>query len=168
MIFAKVLKRVKKSNIQCAFVIRCKGICFVSPNMVSCGCGSCGSSLASLEVFSPAHILRIVQTTALRHSDFSFFSFSIFLCSGIKNLFLSIPSILSYVLFWSLSCPSFSSFLPFVLFPDLFSPSLFIHFIFWSPFFSDLLSFLFFSLFLLVYSVCFSLCSIIFDLFSFC
>ena len=47
---------------------------------VSCGCGSL---LASLEVFSPAHILWIVQTTALRHSDFSFFSFSVFLCSGI-------------------------------------------------------------------------------------
>ena len=33
----------------------------------------------------------------------------------------------------SLSCPSFYSFLLFFLFPVLFTPSLFIHFIFWSP-----------------------------------
>ena len=35
----------------------------------------------------------------------------------------------------SLSCPSFYSFLLFFLFPALFTPSLFIHFIFWSPLF---------------------------------
>ena len=40
-------------------------------------CGSCGSSLVSLEVFSPAQILLIVQTTATRQWFFlsSFFLF---------------------------------------------------------------------------------------------
>ena len=119
--------------------------------------------------YSPQHISCGSCRLLLYVTQIFLFSlFPYFFVLEFKNLFLSIPSVLSYVLFWSLSCPSFSSFLPFVLFPDLFSPSLFIHFIFWSPFFSDLLSFLFFFLFLLVYSVCFSLCSIIFDLFSFC
>ena len=79
-----------------------------------------------LEVFSPAQILLIMQTSAICYSVFSFSNFSIFLYSGIfKNLFLSVPSGLSCVLFCCLSCPFFYSFLLFFLFPIIFSPSLF-------------------------------------------
>ena len=42
-------------------------------------CGSCGSSLVSLEVFSPAQILLILQTTTIRHWFFLCSFFSIFL-----------------------------------------------------------------------------------------
>ena len=128
--------------------------------MVSCGCGSCGCSRVSLEVHSPAQFLLIVQTTPLRHSDFSFSSFSILLYFGI-------PSVLSYVLFCSPSCLSFYSFLFFFLLPVLFSPSVYSLYFLVSliVFLSNLLSFLFFFLFLLLYSVCFSL---IFYYYSIC
>ena len=64
----------------------------------------------------PAQILLIVQSAAIRHSDFPFSSFSIFLYSEIyKKLFLSAPSVLSCVLYCSLYCPSFYSFLLFFL-----------------------------------------------------
>ena len=46
------------------------------------------------------------------------------ICTGDRNLFLSVPSVLSCVLFCSLSCPSYYFQLVF-LFPVLFSPSLF-------------------------------------------
>ena len=99
------------------------------------------------------------------------FLFSLFPCFFVlefRNLFLSVPSVLSCVLFCSLSCPSLSSFLLLVLLPDLFSPSLFIHFIFWSPFFSNLLSFLFFlfSYYSILSASPYVL--LLFNLFSFC
>ena len=90
-------------------------------------CGSCGSSLVSHE--SPAQILLIVQTTAIRHSIF-YFSFSMFLRVFFFALYLFHP-ILFYSSFYSLFC-----FLP-----------LFLHFIFDPPycflFKSVILSFLF-------------------------
>ena len=56
----------------------------------------CDSLLVSLEVFSPAQTLFIMQTSAIHHSVFCFSSFSILLYSGIfTNLFLSVPSDLS-------------------------------------------------------------------------
>ena len=78
-----------------------------------------------------------------------------------RNLFLSVPSVLSYVLFCSLSCPSFYSFLLFVLLPVLFSPSLFIHFIF---------CYLFFTLLFSYYSILSAspYVLLLFNLFSFC
>ena len=102
-------------------------------------CSFCGSSRVSLEVFSPTQILLIVQTTAMRHSVFSFSSFSIFLQFRIQKSVV-ICSFCSYFLF-----PVFC-FLP-----------LFIHFISWSPLFSFQICYFFFSLFVLLYSVCFSL-----------
>ena len=119
-------------------------------------CGSCRSGLASIEVFFPAQISLIVQTTATRHTYFS----PLFLCFfnlEFRNLLLSVFSVLSCVFFCSLSCPSFYSFLLFVLFPALFSPSVYSLF-FWHPLlFSFEICYPFFSLFLLLYSVCFSL-----------
>ena len=86
-----------------------------------------------------------------------FFLSPLFLCFfnlEFRNLLLSVPSVLSCVIFFSLSCPSFYSFLLFFLFPVLFSPSV----IFWSPLlFSFQICYPFFSLFLLLCSVCFSL-----------
>ena len=113
-------------------------------------CGSCGSSLLSLEVISPAQILLIVQITAIRHLNFSFSSFHIPLFQNLEicsylfllffpvffsALYLNHPSILFYCSFCLLSC--FLSFCLFTLFFDL-SCVLFL----------NLLSFLFFSLFL--------------------
>ena len=87
--------------------------------------GSCGYSLKSLEVFSAAQILLIVQRTTIRHSVFSFSPFSIFVHSLIICFFCSflcsfLLSILSILLFFS----------TLFFYPALFSPSLFIHFIF--------------------------------------
>ena len=88
---------------------------------------------------------------------FLFPLFLYFFILEFRNLFLSIPSVLSCVLFCSLSCPSYS-FLLFFLLPVLFVHSLFIHFIFWSPLlFSFQLCYPFFSFFLLLYSACSSL-----------
>ena len=118
--------------------------------MVSCGCGSSSSSLVSLEVFSQHKScwscrLQLYATEIYLSPVFLYFFILEF-----RNLFLSVPSVLSCVLFYSLSCPSFYSFLPFFLLPVLFSPSLFIRFIFWTlllfsfqiccPFFSFLFS----------------------------
>ena len=95
----------------------------------------------------PLQILLIEQTTAIRHSIFCFSSF--FLCLfnlEFQNLLLCVPSVLSCVLFCSLSL-SFPSyfFLLFVLFPVLFSPSVYSIYFLISLiiFFSRLLSFLF-------------------------
>ena len=84
---------------------------------------------------------------------------SLFLCLfniEFQNLLLSVPSVLSCVLFCSLSFPSYS-FLLFFLFPVLCSPSVYslCFLISLIVFFSNLLSFL--PLFLLLCSVCFSL-----------
>ena len=93
-----------------------------------CSNDSCGSSLVSLEVFSPAQILLIVQTTAIRHLAFPFSPIAIFLHSGIwkliylffllfSALYLVNPCILVYSCFGSLVCS-----LPlclFTLFSDL-------------------------------------------------
>ena len=79
-------------------------------------CGSCSSSFVSLEVFSPAQILLIVQTTVIRHSVFLYF-----LNPEFRNLLLSVPSVFSCLLFCSLACPSFYSFLLFFLFRFVFS-----------------------------------------------
>ena len=85
-----------------------------------------------------------------------FFLSPLFLCFfnlEISDLLLSVPSVFSWILFCSLSCPSFSSF--YYLFS---SPPLFIHYIFWSPFlFSFQICYPFFSLYPLLDSVCFSL-----------
>ena len=87
---------------------------------------------------------------------FLFPLFPYFFILEFRNLFLSIPSVLSCVLFCSLSCPSYS-FLLFFLFPVLFVHSLFIHFIFWSPLLFSFQICYPFSFFLLLYSGCFSL-----------
>ena len=50
-----------------------------------------------------------------------------------RNLFLSVPPVLSCVFFCSLSPPPFYSFLLFFLLRVLSSSSLFIHFVFWFP-----------------------------------
>ena len=106
-------------------------------------CASCGSSLVSFEVF-PQHkscwsCRQLLYVTL-------FFISPLFLCFfylEFQNL-LSIPSILSCVLFCSLSFPSYS-FLVFFLFPVLFSPSVYSLYFLISliVFFSNLLSFLF-------------------------
>ena len=93
-------------------------------------CGSCGSSLVSLEVF-PQHkscwsCRQLLYVTL-------FFIFPLFLCLfnlEFQNLLLSVPSVLSF----SFLLTIFSI----QLFSTLFSIpcsffSLFIHFIFWSP-----------------------------------
>ena len=60
------------------------------------GCGSCGSSLVSLEVFSPAQILLIVQKSAIRHSFFFLPFFLFFFTVEFKNCFFS-----QFLLFFS-------------------------------------------------------------------
>ena len=89
-------------------------------------CGSCGSLLVSLEVFSPAQILLIVHTTVIHHSVFSFSSF--FYISSFWNLeicsclYSSLLSILLILLFFPtlLSAPcSVLSVCLFTLFSDL-------------------------------------------------
>ena len=83
-------------------------------------CGSCGSSLVSVE--SPAQILLmlIVQTTAIRHSIFYFSSFSMFIQSRISKsiviclftLFSDLPYCFlfkSVILFFLFSCYSLLS-----------------------------------------------------------
>ena len=128
-------------------------------------CGSCGSLLVSLEVFSPAQILLIVHTTVIRHSVFSFSSF--FYISSFWNLeicsclYSSLLSILFILLFFptllSAPCSVLSVYLS--------------HFIFWSHLlFYFQICCPFFSLFLLLYSLCFSLMVyyVLFNLFSYC
>ena len=101
---------------------------------------SCGSSLVSLEVFSTAQILSIVQTTATRHWFFlsSFFlSFFFFFTLKFKKLFF-----LSF--FYSLLC-SFPLYL---------------------SFFSNLLSF-YFSFPITLFCLLLSYVLLLFNLFSF-
>ena len=98
---------------------------------------------------SPAQILLIVQTTAIRHSIFYFSSFSMFIQSRISKSVVICLSFLSCVLF----CSSFFSLFCFL--------PLFIHFIFWSLLlFFFQICYPFFSLFLLLCSVSSLLCSI--------
>ena len=85
---------------------------------------SCSSSLVSLEVFSQHKSCwscrQLLYVTL-------FFISPLFLCLfnlEFQNLLLSVPSVLSCVLFCSLSFPSYS-FLLFFLFPVLFSPSVY-------------------------------------------
>ena len=118
MIFAKVLTRVKKSNVKCAFVIWYKGISFVSRTWYLAVAVLAVLHLRLLR-YSPQHILLIVQTTALRHSDFSFFLFLLFFLMFFSALYLVHLSILFYSSFCSLFC-----FLPlclFTLFSAIFS-----------------------------------------------
>ena len=118
-------------------------------------CGSCGFFFVSHKVFSTAQVLLFMQTTAIHHSVFSLSSSLYVFILEFRNLSLSVPSVLSWVLFCSLSCSTFYSFLLFFLFPVLFSSTLLIYFIFWSP---SLFSFQtccsFFSLFKLLHSAC--------------
>ena len=95
----------------------------------------------------PSQILLIEQTTAIRHSIFCFSSFSMFIQSRISKsvVMCSFCSFLcSFLLSLSLSFPSYS-FLLFVLFPVLFSSSVYSLYFLISLiiFFSRLLSFLF-------------------------
>ena len=60
-------------------------------------CSSCDFSLVSLEVISPAQILLIVQSTAIRHSIFISRLFLCFFNLEFQNL-SSVPSVLSCVL----------------------------------------------------------------------
>ena len=127
-------------------------------------CGSCSSSLVSLEVFSPAQILFIVQTIVIRHSVFLYFFILEF-----RNLLLSVPSVLFCLLFCSLACPSFYSFLLFFLFPVLFSPSVYSLYFLISLiiFFSNLLPFLF-SFPITLFCLLLPYVLLLFNLFSFC
>ena len=128
-------------------------------------CGSCGSSLVSLELrYSPQHkSCLIMQTTAMSLSFFLLLFFCFFNLE-FRNLLLSVLSGFSCVLFCSLSCPSFFSFLLFFLFPVLFSP---VYSLISLVFFSNLLYFLFYfpiTLFCLLLSYVLLL---LFNLFSF-
>ena len=83
-------------------------------------CSSCGSSLVSLEVISPAQILLVVQNTAIRQPNFYFSSFysplfwNLEICFHLflylffpvffSALYLIHPSILFYFSFCSLFC----------------------------------------------------------------
>ena len=107
-------------------------------------CGSWCSSVVSVEVF-PQH-KSCWSCRQLLHVTLFFISL-LFLCLfnlEFQNLLLSVPSVLSCVLFCSLSFPSYS-FLLFFLFPVLFSPSVYSLYFLISliVFFSSLLSFLF-------------------------
>ena len=75
-------------------------------------CGSCGSWLVSLEVFSPAQILLIMQTTAIRHSFFLSSLFSFFFTLEFKNCFFlsSFGSFLCSFLFYLVFFPNLLSF----------------------------------------------------------
>ena len=115
-----------------------------------------GSSLVSLEVF-PRH-KSCWSCRQLLHITLFFISplFLSLFNLEFQNLLSSLPSVLSCVLFCSLSFISYS-FLLFFYSLFCFLP-LFIHFIFWSPLlFSFQICYPFFSLFLLLCSVCFSL-----------
>ena len=99
----------------------------------------------SLEVF-PQHKSSCSCRTLLYVP--LFFVSPLFLCLfnlEFQNLLLSVPYVLSYVLFCSLSFPSYSLLL-FFLFPVLFSPFVYSLYFLISVivFFSNLLSFLFF------------------------
>ena len=84
-----------------------------------------------------------------------------------RNLLLSVPFVLSCVLFCFLSCPSFYSFILFFLFPVFCFLPLFIHFISWSPLFSFPICY--FSFLFSYYSILSAspLCFFLFNLLSF-
>ena len=84
-----------------------------------------------------------------------------------RNLLLSVPFVLSCVLFCFLSCPSFYSFILFFLFPVFCFLPLFIHFISWSPSFSFPICY--FSFLFSYYSILSAspLCFFLFNLLSF-
>ena len=128
---------------------------------------SCGSSLVSLEVFSQHKSCwscrQLLYVTL-------FFISPLFLCLfnlEFQNLLLSVPSVLSCVLFCSLSFPSYS-FLLFFLFPVLFSPSVYSLYFLISliVFFSNLLSFLF-SFPITLFCLLLPYALLLFNLFSF-
>ena len=142
----------------------CFGGFFGSYEVCSCGCGFRGSLLVSLVVFSPAQILLIVQTTAIRHFYISLF-WNLEICSYLffSVFFFALYLIHPSILFYSSLCPLFCSLALclFTLFSDL--PFCFI-------FRSAVLSFLFSyysilsaSPFCLILSVL-----LLFNLFSFC
>ena len=121
------------------------------------------------EVFPPPRILLIVQTSTIRQSVFPFSSFFIYLfILEFRNLLLSVPSILSYVVFCSLSCWSFY-FILFSLFPVLFSPSVYsLYFlILFIVLFSNLLSFLFYFT-ITIFCLPLPFVLLVFNLFYFC
>ena len=130
-------------------------------------CSSCGSSLVPLEVFlqhKSCWLCRQLLYIIL------FFISPLFLCLfnlEFQNLLLSVPSVLSCVLFCSLSFPSYS-FLLFFLFPVLFSPSVYsLYFLIsLTVFFSNLLSFLF-SFPITLFSLLLPYALFLFNLFSF-
>ena len=130
-------------------------------------CSSCGSSLVPLEVFlqhKSCWLCRQLLYIIL------FFISPLFLCLfnlEFQNLLLSVPSVLSCVLFCSLSFPSYS-FLLFFLFPVLFSPSVYsLYFLIsLNVFFSNLLSFLF-SFPITLFSLLLPYALFLFNLFSF-
>ena len=82
-------------------------------------CGSCGSSLLSFEVFSPAQILSIVQTTLyvtvlvlffynfILKFKICFYLFLLFFSVFFSAVYLVHPSILFYSSFYSLFCSVF-------------------------------------------------------------
>ena len=76
----------------------------------------------------------------------------LFLYLEFRNLFLSVPFVLSCVLLCSLSCPLFYSFLLFFLVCVLFSPFLCLFTLF-SPLFSFQICYLFFSFLFSYYSI---------------
>ena len=63
-------------------------------------CGSCGSSLLSLEVFSPAQILLIVQTNSIMPLIFSFFLFFYFSSWNVK-ICVENPFFPDHLVFWN-------------------------------------------------------------------
>ena len=78
-----------------------------------------------VEVFFPAQILFNHANNCYMSLSFFLLLFFCFFNLEFRNLLLSVLSGFSCVLFCSLSCPSFFSFLLFFLFPVLFSPCLF-------------------------------------------
>ena len=87
---------------------------FLSQQVKGCEkttCRSCSSSLVSLEVFSAAQILLILQTTTRGLSIFLSSSFSIFFVLEFKKTgFFSVPPILFFsILFYFQICFPFIS-----------------------------------------------------------
>ena len=95
---------------------------------------SCGSSLVS-----PQHKCCWLCRQLL-YVSFFFLLFFCFFNLEISDLLLSVPSVFSWILFCSLSCPSFSSFYYLFSFPPVYPLYFLISLL---VFFSNLLSFLF-------------------------
>ena len=128
----------------------------------SLDCGSCGSSLVSLEAF-PQH----KSCSSCRQMPYVtlFFISPFFFVSSIQNLKIWIQNLKIcslFLLFFPVFFCALYLFHPVLFYSSFYSLCcflpLFIHFIFWSPLlFSFQICYPFFSLFLLLYSVCFSL-----------